>query len=125
LLRNETFTYTASAATTKMYVWIHDHKTLGKDKLLGLGEVDVRTLLLDYHFSLIVSQIWRHIRPQGQSSAEVLLDLKEGHGLVTLRLEFDATAIPRAASISSGNSPIASPSRFSLSRRRAQDADSD
>lgn len=27
-----------------MHVWIHDHKTLGKDKLIAEGEVDVRAV---------------------------------------------------------------------------------
>jgi len=37
------FVFPASVATmTKIYVWIYDHKTLGKDRELGSGEVDVR-----------------------------------------------------------------------------------
>lgn len=42
LVRNESFNFAASSLTPKLYVWIHDHKTLGKDKLLGDAEVDVR-----------------------------------------------------------------------------------
>jgi len=37
----------------KLHIWIHDHKTLGKDKLLSQGEVDVSffpRLLLWYDF---------------------------------------------------------------------------
>jgi hypothetical protein len=41
ICRNETFTFAAGSFTPKVYVWIHDHKTLGKDKLLGEGEIDV------------------------------------------------------------------------------------
>lgn len=40
--RNESFTFAASPATQlKIFVWIFDHKTLGKDKELGAGEIDV------------------------------------------------------------------------------------
>lgn len=35
-----------------MHVWIHDHKTLGKDKLIAEGEVDVRA----------VFELWRSSR---------------------------------------------------------------
>ena len=41
--RNESFTFHAAPATQpKMHAWIYDHKTLGKDKLLGSAEIDVR-----------------------------------------------------------------------------------
>lgn len=36
--------FAASARTPRMHVWIHDHKTLGKDKLIAEGEVDVRAV---------------------------------------------------------------------------------
>lgn len=37
------FVFPASVTTTtKIFVWIYDHKTLGKDRELGSGEVDVR-----------------------------------------------------------------------------------
>jgi len=37
---------------TKLRVWIYDHKTLGKDKMLGQGEVDVCLhVLVWYDFS--------------------------------------------------------------------------
>jgi Ca2+-dependent lipid-binding protein len=39
----ESFTFVAGAQTPKVYVWVYDHKTLGRDKLLGEGEVDVST----------------------------------------------------------------------------------
>ncbi|KZT23846.1 tricalbin [Neolentinus lepideus HHB14362 ss-1] len=104
---NETLTFGAGPMTPKLYAWIHDHKTLGKDKLLGSGEVD----------------IWRHIQPTGVTSAEVLAELREGQGLLRLRLEFDADAslaLGRRSSISSNyrTSSFSSPSRFSLSRKR-------
>lgn len=40
--RNESFTCAASIFTPKLFVWIHDHKTIGKDKEIGEGEIDVR-----------------------------------------------------------------------------------
>ncbi|KAF8168240.1 C2 domain-containing protein [Crassisporium funariophilum] len=108
---NESFIFAASALTPKMYVWIHDHKTLGKDKEVGEGEVD----------------IWRHIKPEGVSSADVFLELKQG-GLMRLRLEFDASSNPNSnnGSIHSGHDvtrtlSIASPSRFSIRGRRPAD----
>ncbi|KAF9458350.1 C2 domain-containing protein [Collybia nuda] len=105
---NESFVFAAGALTPKLFAWIHDHKTLGKDKELGAGEVD----------------IWRHIQPEGMSSADVFLELRQG-GLLRIRLEFDATTNPSNASINSGSGErmsrtvsIASPSRFSIGRRR-------
>ncbi|KAF5384758.1 hypothetical protein D9757_006278 [Collybiopsis confluens] len=108
---NESFTFAASSLTPKMYVWIYDHKTLGKDKLLSEAEVD----------------IWRHISAEGVTAADVRVDLTGGSGLLNLRLEFDASANPltRRSSVSSGERAnasrtlsIASPSRFSISGRR-------
>jgi hypothetical protein len=34
--------FPASTSTAKIYSSVYDHKTLGKDKELGSGEVDVR-----------------------------------------------------------------------------------
>jgi hypothetical protein len=39
--RNETLSFTAGPMTPKLFVWIYEHKTLGKDKLLGEGYADV------------------------------------------------------------------------------------
>ncbi|KAJ8084377.1 Tricalbin-2 [Marasmius tenuissimus] len=104
---NETHTFSASALTPKLYVWVHDHKTLGKDKLLGDGEVD----------------IWRHISPETISAAEITVELHNGSGLVRMRVEFDPTTKrARRSSISSNNDrnggSMISPSRFSLRGRR-------
>jgi len=41
MYRNESFIFAASALTPKMYVWIHDHRTIGKDKEIADGEIDV------------------------------------------------------------------------------------
>ncbi|KAG6910551.1 hypothetical protein DXG01_009501 [Tephrocybe rancida] len=113
---NESFTFGAGPHTPKLFVWIHDHKTIGKDKDLGEGEVD----------------IWRHIQPRGNTAADVTLELRQG-GLLRLRLEFDGSTNPSGSgtSISSGErahmtpSITQSPSRFSIgrSRRPAPDAE--
>lgn len=118
--RNESFVFAAGAYTPKLFAWVHDHKTLGKDKELGDGEVDVSKLVNAKHCYLQRGlQIWRHIQPEGISSADVFLELRQG-GLLRLRLEFDATS---NGSISSGERmsrtiSIASPSRFSIRGKR-------
>lgn len=135
--RNETFTFTAGPLTPKVYAWVHDHKTLGKDKLLGEAEIDVCFLLSLLRTRLASDayfQIWRHLQPaSGVHAADVSVELKEGTGLLKLQLSFDSTPVlsrtrtgsinsrersPRVASIS-----MASPSRFSLSRNRKRDED--
>ncbi|KAG6869143.1 hypothetical protein C0993_012241 [Termitomyces sp. T159_Od127] len=117
---NESFNFSAGPHTAKLYVWIHEHKTIGKDKDLGDGEVD----------------IWRHIQPRGNTAAEVSLELRQG-GLLRLRLEYDSALRPSGsgASISSDERPppppkapsiTHSPSRFSIggrSRRTVTDAE--
>jgi len=108
---NESFTFAAGAFTPKLYAWVHDHKTLGKDKVLGEAEID----------------IWRHINPNSTSAADVFTELNEGSGQLRLRLEFDADSspnntLPRGASMSSidRSSTIAgSPSRFSMRPRKS------
>ncbi|KAJ7169501.1 C2 domain-containing protein [Mycena filopes] len=112
---NESFHFAAGALTPKLFVWVHDHKTLGKDKLLGEGEID----------------IWRHIQPEGTSGADVSAEL-QGSGLIRVRLEFDASAHPPNGSRASTpraehgrTMSISSPSRFSLRGRRPGTTDSD
>ncbi|KAK0198528.1 C2 domain-containing protein [Armillaria mellea] len=105
---DETFVFAAGPYISKIHVWVHDHKTLGKDKLLGNGEID----------------IWRHIKPEEASAAEVFLELREGQGLMRLNLEYDPTQNPlgRSSMGSRENvhrtASIASPSRFSIRGRR-------
>ncbi|KAH8120625.1 tricalbin [Phellopilus nigrolimitatus] len=101
---NESFSFPAGPSTPKLHVKVLDHKTLGKDKQLGEADVD----------------IWNHIQPgTGPSGADVLVELREGQGLLTLRLQFEALPVGRAGSMTSSmnKSPFGSPSRFSLSRR--------
>lgn len=113
--RNETFKFTASSQTSKVYIWLHDHKTLGKDKEIAEGEVE----------------IWRHIQADGMSQADVLVDLRPT-GQLQLRLDFDASGGPTSssASISSGDTHhhhrmgrtlSQAGSRFSLHKPRAED----
>lgn len=115
---NETFLFPASATTPKMYVWIHDHKTIGKDKELSEGEVE----------------IWRYISSETVSSQEVVVNLKPG-GLLRAILEFDPGSNPNGSngSLYSGehkdhrdhrSMSFSSPSRFSLRGRRPNDDDS-
>ncbi|OCH88587.1 tricalbin [Obba rivulosa] len=113
---NETFAFSAApGAQPKLYAWIFDHKTLGKDKQLGSAEID----------------LWRHLQPgSGVNTAEVLTELREGQGLLRFQMEFDPNTLTRSKSRSSFQSgdvspPKAptSPSRFSLSRRKGADSD--
>jgi len=100
---NETFIYDAGPSQPKLYVWVYDHKTFGKDLVLGTGEVE----------------LWQHIR-QGNSPVDVSVELTGGQGLLRLRMEFDPDQTPPRPSVSTlsltDRSP-ASPSRFSLARR--------
>lgn len=41
LYRQESFNFIAGPSQPKLFAWIFDYKTLGKDKLLASGEVDV------------------------------------------------------------------------------------
>jgi len=106
---NESFTFAASALTTKLIILVHDHKTIGKDKDLGDAEVE----------------IWRHLKAQGISSADTVVELKQG-GMVRLRLEFNSSAPPNGSNSSlDGDQPvhrsvsIPSPSRFNLRALRS------
>ncbi|KAI0757330.1 tricalbin [Daedaleopsis nitida] len=114
---NESFAFSAAPnVQPKLFLWVSDHKTLGKDKLLGQAEID----------------IWQHLQPGEVIPAkELTVELREGQGLLHLRLEYDAdtplsTKGSRGSlhSISGGEkAPSVSPSRFSISRRRGADRD--
>ncbi|KAG9314629.1 C2 domain-containing protein [Chiua virens] len=101
---NESFIFAASVRTPRVYVWIHDHKTLGKDKLIAEGEVE----------------IWNHILPGRTLMADVTLELRET-GQLRLRLEFDGDTNPTNQDPSIHERHIASPSRFSIRGRRPDD----
>jgi C2 domain len=131
--RNEAFSFTAGPMTPKIYVWVYDHKTLAKDKLLGEGEVDVSIpccKLIENNDRVLFSyiQIWRHLQIGTTSSAEVSVELQE-HGLLHLRLDFNVDANPMgrgSSSISVNRSmTVSSPSRFSVRGRRPTVAASD
>ncbi|KAL5495683.1 TCB2 [Sanghuangporus weigelae] len=106
---NESFSFPAGPSTPKLYVKVYDHKTLGKDKALGEAEVD----------------IWRHVQAKTDNGggADVLVELREGSGLLALRLVFEPLGDPttRSMTSSSNKSPFGSPSRFSLSRKPPSD----
>jgi len=107
---NEQCAFVVSSGQSKINVWVHDYKTIGRDKLLGAGEID----------------IWRHLNPtNGVHSSEVLLQLNEGQGLLKVRLEYshEDVHLPRGASFlsladASGTKAMTSPSRFSLRSKR-------
>lgn len=42
MYRNESFIFSATTAVqAKVYAWLYEHKTLGKDKVIGSAEIDV------------------------------------------------------------------------------------
>jgi Ca2+-dependent lipid-binding protein len=100
---NETFVFSASQLTPKLYIWIHDHKTLGKDKQLGEAEID----------------IWRHVNPGSVPAADVTAELREGQGIVRLRLEYDSDGSSSLSSLERQHTH--SPSRFSLRPRKSHE----
>lgn len=116
-----------NSSQSKIHVWVHDYKTIGRDKLLGAGEIDVGFISPTSNFvSHNVLQIWRHLNvANGVSSSEVLLQLNEGHGLLRVRLDYsqeDYHHLPRGGSFQSladaAPKAMTSPSRFSLRGRR-------
>ncbi|KAM5532785.1 hypothetical protein V8D89_013582 [Ganoderma adspersum] len=111
---NESFAFSAAPATQpKLFAWVYDHKTLGKDKMLGMAEID----------------IWQHLKPsESVPATELTVELREGQGLLHLRLEYDSeislSSRPSRMSLhSTAASEKPSPSRFSISGRRRGDRD--
>lgn len=51
--RNESFVFAASTRTPKLFLWVHDHKTIAKDKAIGEGEVEVIIFLYFFLGSFI------------------------------------------------------------------------
>ena len=117
-----------NSGQSRILAWVHDYKTLGRDKLLGAGEIDVGLPLpLNDCVSNVVHQIWRHLNPaNGIYSTDVLLQLTEGQGVLKVRLEYsqeDHHHLPRGASFHSladavSSKVMTSPSRFSLRSKR-------
>lgn len=117
-----------NSGQSRILVWIHDYKTIGRDKLLGAGEIDVGlTLPFSDCISHVIHQIWRHLNPaNGINSTEVHLQLNEGQGVLTVRLYYsqeDFHHLPRGASFHSladatNSKVMTSPSRFSLRGKR-------
>lgn len=112
---------------SKINVWVHDYKTIGRDKLLGAGEIDVGPSFPSSDCAAhVFGQIWRHLNPaNGINSTEVLLQLNEGQGLLKARLDYshEDIHVPHGASFlsladASGTKAMTSPSRFSLRGRR-------
>ncbi|KAI0274871.1 tricalbin [Gloeopeniophorella convolvens] len=105
---NETFDFPIAPSTPRLFISIYDHKTLGKDKALGDAEID----------------IWQHVQPVGNTAADVFVEIKNGQGIIKLRLAYSNDPIPagRKSSVSgpeqNGNGILTSPSRFSLRGRR-------
>jgi len=105
---NETFDFPIGPTTSKLHVSVFDHKTLGKDKSLGEAEVD----------------ILQYVQPTSHSAVDVSVEIKNGSGVMNLRLDFrpEPTPIGRKSSVSSpdhgGGGTLTSPSRFSLRGRR-------
>jgi len=111
---NETFSFPVEPETPGLSIEVFDHKTFGKDRLVADGTVE----------------IWSHVQPGGTTTADVLVELRDGQGLLRLRLQFERSGnvVGRGASLSSltdstrNGSPTASPSRFmSIGRRKNAD----
>ncbi|KAF8640747.1 hypothetical protein AX17_000398 [Amanita inopinata Kibby_2008] len=105
---NESFNFAAGPLTPRLFAWVHEHRTLGKDKELGDAEID----------------LWSNLQVHGHSTKEILLPLPNG-GNVKLFLEFDSTINPYSSgnSIASAerthrNISFSSPGRFSIRGRR-------
>jgi hypothetical protein len=128
VFRNEQCSFVVNSSQSKIQAWVHDYKTIGRDKLLGAGEIDVGLSLPSSDcVSHLVLQIWRHLNPtNGINSSEVLLQLNEGQGLLKVRLDYsqeDYHHLPRGSSFQSladaaNPKAMSSPSRFSLRSRR-------
>lgn len=115
--------FPAGPSTPTALVKVYEHKTLGKDRCIGEGEVDVSVSFLNATFrqSLkVMSQIWRHIQAKAEpTAADVQVELTGGTGLLSLKMQFNALGSP--AGKTGTLHKLGSPSRFSLSRRPGSD----
>ena len=103
-----------------------DHHTIGKDPELGEAEVEVRDFcILSNRFQANSDvQIWRHIQ-SSVPSADVFLELRDGTGLLRLRLDWVQGTSPMPKMLSSrgrtpsiGSKGPESLSRFTMMKRR-------
>ncbi|KAF8320471.1 tricalbin [Clavulina sp. PMI_390] len=110
---DETFSFNVSPESDILTVAVFDHKSLGKDKHLGIAEVE----------------IWRHIqfgRGEPITAADVWVELRHGTGMAQIRLDFEpglpGNALgPSASQASFPRTGLSSPSRF-LTGRKASGA---
>lgn len=101
---NEQFVFPVGPETQALSVTLWDHKALSKDKLLAETDID----------------IWQHIH-FGETpilASDVWAELRNGTGHIHLRLEYEKGLPTNASTVSlSTRTPLASPSRFNISRR--------
>ena len=76
--------------------------SLGRDELVAYDDV----------------QIWKHIQPVGESAADVFVELREGSGILKLRLAFDSDPKVGGSPRKSISSTFSSPSKFSVRRHK-------
>ncbi|TXT05904.1 hypothetical protein VHUM_03665 [Vanrija humicola] len=109
---NETFNFNIAPGTDTFNLTVLDKHSLGKDVELGHGEVE----------------IWRHLQP-AVPTADVLVELVGGGGLVKLRLDWQASVgskgglarnRSRTPSVSSKNGEQGTPrtSRFAMTPKK-------
>lgn len=103
---NETLSFNAGPDSGALVIEVFDHKTFGKDRLLGQGSII----------------IWEHVQPIGRTSAEIWVELRDGQGQLRMRLDFERGYghTGRGTSIASLELPRngGSPSRFLSLRKR-------
>ncbi|KAF8342603.1 tricalbin [Cantharellus anzutake] len=102
---NEQFVFTVGPDNQTISLALLDHKTLAKDKVLADAEI----------------QIWQHIRLGATPvlSSDVWAELRNGSGLIQLRLDYEKASSTNGSLASHPRTPLSSPSRFNLSRRTA------
>lgn len=125
VIRNETFTFGVGPHSTVVTAQIFDHKSFGKDKLLGATDIDVSYLIGDITCTFLIPvclpQIWRYITPGGLNpifATDVVADFQDWGGSLNLRLEYEEGPPGRVShSGSFSRTPLSSPSRLRLSKQ--------
>lgn len=116
---NEVLYFPAGPETKNITATVMDHKTIGKDRVLGEAVIDVRIssnregvfLSLQFPFR---PQVWSHINPAGPAQ-DVWTELRDGQGLLRLRLEFSRGRRNSNASVMTNSGE--SKSRFASLKR--------